>query len=259
MCARAKALPSAGCALPPAEGLFPSGPPALTTRPSPYLGRSSPGELIRPPFRPSRLQLPRPHLKSLVAIVYWLAGGRHATRLSRRHSAPPLSAIMWRACARSFGWGGAEGKGLCSARAVERRGHPDLWGSILEAFITSDFRPGCWRRSESPALWRLRWRMTSSRQTWIGALKIETDPGIACRCAPVLAALALGGAPLWQTSSQHAAHQLRADVRDGLPRENAVEFCKLIQGRNSKWQPDPVPNIYWGDLQPTAAYPQDRH
>lgn len=142
MCARAKALPSAGCALPPAEGLFPSGPPALTTRPSPYLGRSSPGELIRPPFRPSRLQLPRPHLKSLVAIVYWLAGGRHATRLSRRHSAPPLSAIMWRACARSFGWGGAEGKGLCSARAVERRGHPDLWGSILEAFITSDFRPG---------------------------------------------------------------------------------------------------------------------
>lgn len=137
----------------------------LTTRPAPYLGGSQPltaahspsqhRELVWPPAPPGRIQLQPPHLKSSVAVVHWLPEGRRAQRLSHPRVAP--CDVHARAAVVGVRWGGGGrvepcwSPGFGSPRPFEGRSHPGLGGWILDAFITSYFRPGCWTHAGEPS------------------------------------------------------------------------------------------------------------
>lgn len=113
MCARAKALPSAGCALPPAEGLFPSGPPALTTHhpsltvPWPLKsGRAYSASLSAKQATTTAATFEIPRCDRL------LAGRRPSRNASLPETQRPAPERYHVTCLRAqlwLGWGGGEG------------------------------------------------------------------------------------------------------------------------------------------------------
>lgn len=76
-----------------AERVVPSDTSSPVARTAPYLGRSRPGKLMQPPAPPCNPQLPPPHSKSCVAIIHWLAGGRHVT-LRPAHFRKPSAGFL---------------------------------------------------------------------------------------------------------------------------------------------------------------------
>lgn len=161
MCATAKALPSAGCTLPRAEGLAPSGAPGAH-----HPSRPVPRRLTAAHCRSQALTAPRACLASCSARQETTSAATFeilrrdrplaARRPSRAAPLPSPSRSLWRARTRSEvkrrrrvepRWS----PGFGSPRPFEGRSHTELGGWILDAFITSYFRPGCWTHAGEPS------------------------------------------------------------------------------------------------------------